>query len=121
MPVEPLFHLLAPGEWPATGEYAPASLAAEGFVHLSYAGQVAGTANRHYRDAAELVAVELDPARLDVEVRVEDSYASGTAYPHAYGPIPADATVAEHLLERGPDGDWTFIPSAGTGSGSAGR
>ena len=121
MPVDQLFRLLAPGEWPTAGEYAPASLAAEGFVHLSYAGQVAGTANRHYRDAAELVAVELDPARLGVEVRVEDSYGSGTAYPHAYGPIPADAAVAVHPLVRGPDGDWTFTPSAGTGPGNAGR
>lgn len=121
MPLEPLFHLVAPGEWPATGEYVPASLAAEGFVHLSYADQVAGTANRHYRDAAALVAVELEPARLGVEVRVEDSYGSGTAYPHAYGPIPAEAAVAQHPLARGPDGDWTFTPSAGNGSGSAGR
>jgi Uncharacterized protein conserved in bacteria len=116
-----LFHLVAPGEWPAAGEYAPASLAAEGFVHLSHADQVAGTANRHYRDAAELVAVELDPARLGVEVRDEDSYGSGTAYPHAYGPIPAVSAVALHPLVRGPDGDWIFTPSAGSGSGSAGR
>jgi uncharacterized protein (DUF952 family) len=90
--------------------YAPASLAAEGFVHLSFADQVEAVANARYRDVPELVAVEFDPATLGVEVRVEDSYGEGTAFPHAYGPLPADAVVAVHALERTPGGAWRFNP-----------
>lgn len=119
VPVAPLYHLVAPGDWPARGEYRPASLAAEGFVHLSFADQVEGPANRYYRDAAELVAVELDPMRIDAELRIEDSYGGGTAYPHAYGPLPAAAVVAVHPMTRGAEGQWRFSRRAGSAAAAA--
>jgi uncharacterized protein (DUF952 family) len=106
-----LFHLVHPAEWVAaasSGSYRPASLDSEGFVHFSYAEQVAGSANRHYDDAVELVVVEVDPDRLDAPLRVEDSYGTGTAFPHVYGPIPVSAAVAMHPLRRGADGAWVF-------------
>jgi uncharacterized protein (DUF952 family)/lysophospholipase L1-like esterase len=108
LPVAPLFHLLAPGQWPATGDYRPPSLSAEGFVHLSFADQVEGSANRHYAGAAQLEAVQLDPRSVGVPVRVEDSYGSGTAFPHAYGPLPVGAAVAVHPMRRVADGGWLF-------------
>ncbi len=109
--MDPLFHLVDPDVWAAvTDEYRPASLATEGFVHCSFAAQVAGTADRHYADAPALVAVELDPARLGAPVVVEDSYDSGTAFPHVYGPVPAVAAVAVHPLGRDADGRWVFSP-----------
>jgi glutathione S-transferase len=106
-----LFHLVHPSEWAVAvedGAYRPASLDTEGFVHFSYADQVAGSANRHYADAPELVVVEVDADRLDAPLRVEDSYGSGTAFPHVYGPIPVAAAVAVHPLRRDVDGAWTF-------------
>ncbi len=108
VPVAPLFHIVAPGDWPAAGEYRPASLVDQGFVHFSFADQVTGVANARYRDAAELAVVELDAATLGVEIRVEDSYGEGVAFPHGYGPVPVSATVAMHLLDRAPDGAWRF-------------
>ena len=80
----------------------------EGFVHLSFADQVAASANRHLADAADLVAVELDPRAVGAEIRVEDKYGSGAAFPHAYGPLPVSAELARHRLERDPSGAWTF-------------
>lgn len=110
--MDALFHLVDPAVWAAvTGDYRPESLATEGFVHCSFAGQVAATADRHYAGAPSLVAVELDPALLGAEVLVEDSYGSGTAYPHVYGPVPVAAAVAVHPLHRGPDGRWVFPPA----------
>ena len=112
-----VYHLIAPGAWPADGDYRPESLEREGFVHFSFAQQVAGSADRHYADAAALVAVAVDAAalaRAGLDVVVEDSYGSGTAFPHVYGPIPAAAAVAVHPLHRGADGRWVF-----TGSGAA--
>jgi uncharacterized protein (DUF952 family) len=110
VPVASVFHIVAPDAWPGAGEYRPPSLAEEGFVHLSFADQVEGVANARYRDVQRLVVVELDPVALEVEIRVEDSYGSGVAFPHAYRPLAVSATVAVHPLERAADGDWRFSP-----------
>lgn len=103
--MERLFHITDPADWPAAGEYRPASLAAEGFVHCSFAGQVAGSAARHFPGRAGLVVVELDAAQVG-PVRVENGF------PHVYGPIPVSAAVAVHDLAA-------F--SAGTAPGGPGR
>jgi uncharacterized protein (DUF952 family) len=116
--MDPLFHIVARSDWRAAvaaGEYRAASLQSEGFIHCSFAGQVAAVANARYRDAHDLCVVELDPARLSAPIRVEDSYGSGTEYPHVYGPIPVATATAVHDLPRGPDGDYRF-----TGPGAAG-
>jgi uncharacterized protein (DUF952 family)/lysophospholipase L1-like esterase len=108
LPVASLFHIVAPDAWPGRGQYRPASLTDEGFVHLSFADQVEGVANAIYHDAADLVVVELDPSALETEVRVEDSYGGGVAFPHAYGPLPVSAAVGVHPLVRAADGSWAF-------------
>ncbi len=110
VPVASLFHLVRPGEWPASGAYRPPSLAAEGFVHFSFADQIAGSANRHYGDDSELAVVEVDPMLLGVPIRVEDSYGRGVAFPHAYGPVPVAAAIGLRPLQRAPDGSWTLSP-----------
>jgi uncharacterized protein (DUF952 family)/lysophospholipase L1-like esterase len=109
-PVAALFHIVAPDDWPATGYYRPASLADQGFVHFCFADSVASVANAWYADAAELVVVELDPAALGVEIRLEDSYEAGELFPHGYGPVPVSATVAVHPLRRTAMGDWQPLP-----------
>ncbi len=81
------------------GEYRPESLADEGFVHMSFADQVAATAQRHYRGTRDLVVVEIDPDALEAELRVEDLTSTGESFPHVYGPIPVGAAVAVHRLE----------------------
>ena len=121
LPVASVFHIVAPRDWPAAGEYRTASLAAEGFVHLSFADQVESVANAIYRDRPELVVVELDPVALGVDVRVEDSYGEGRAFPHAYGPLPVAAAVATHPLTRGDDGGWRFTPARAAAAASPDR
>ena len=91
-----LYHLATDAEWAeqqAAGTIAPASLGSEGFVHCSWGRQVAGTVGKHFAGVTGLLALELDPAALGVELVEEDSYGSGQAFPHAYGPIPAAAVV----------------------------
>jgi uncharacterized protein (DUF952 family) len=110
-----LFHIVAPDVWAAAveaGEYRPPSLAAEGFVHLSYADQVQGVANARYRDEPVLQVVELDPTRITEPIRVEDSYGSGAEFPHVYGVVDPTWAVRIHPLARDRAGDWTF--SAGS-------
>jgi uncharacterized protein (DUF952 family) len=103
-----LFHLVAPRAWTeamTAGEYRPASLAAEGFVHFSFAEQVEDVANARYASALELQVVEFEVPRE--RVVVEDSYGSGTAYPHVYGHIDTAWAVTVHPLSR-TDGRWRF-------------
>jgi uncharacterized protein (DUF952 family) len=66
---------------------------ADGFVHLSWAGQVAGTVERHYPGAASLVFLVLEEAALPAgALRVEDTGGHGS-YPHLHAPLPAAAVV----------------------------
>jgi uncharacterized protein (DUF952 family) len=99
---EALFHLATSGEWAAAqaaGGLRPASLDTEGFVHCSWGRQVAGTVAKHFADAADLLALRLDPEALGpVELIEEDSYGSGQAFPHAYGPIPTAAVIDAYRL-----------------------
>ncbi|CAN5773616.1 DUF952 domain-containing protein [soil metagenome] len=92
-----LYHLATEPEWAAyraAGVIQPESLAAEGFVHCSYGRQVAGTVEKHFAGVVGLLALELDRSALgDVSLVDEDSYGSGQAFPHAYGPVPSGAVV----------------------------
>ncbi|MGI8879308.1 MAG: DUF952 domain-containing protein [Jatrophihabitans sp.] len=105
--MEALYHLVPGPIWAAAqqvGRYAPESLDTEGFVHCSFAGQVERTANALYKSVPDLVVVQLDPAKVGAEIRVEDSYGGGESFPHVYGPVPSDAAVAVHPVSHDPDG-----------------
>ncbi len=82
------------------------SLETEGFVHCSFASQLEGTADRHFADAPTLAAIAVDPSALGAELVVEDSYGSGQAYPHVYGPIDHRALGDIVDLERDDAGHW---------------
>ena len=118
LPVASVFHIVTPRDWPDAGDYRPASLDSEGFVHLSFADQVEPVANARYRDEPELNVVEFDPVALGVEIRVEDSYGEGNTFPHAYGPLHVSAAVAVHELLRRPDGAWAFTPARAVAAAS---
>jgi uncharacterized protein (DUF952 family) len=110
--VQHLFHIVPEAQWSdVVDTYRPDSLLTEGFVHCSFADQVAGAADRHYRLVEDLVVVELDPHAIGSEIRVEDSTGSGRAYPHVYGPIPRRAAVAVHALQRDGSGHYLFSPA----------
>lgn len=85
-----IHHLTTPEAWAAAqtaGEYEAPSLAAEGFIHCSAdEPQTLRVAQRLYPGNAGLIVLDLDPARLNAEVRREPSR-SGEIYPHIYGRI----------------------------------
>ena len=87
-----LFHITTREVWESArvaGEYRPASLASEGFVHLSTAAQWPGTRERFYRDVPDLVLLHVAPAGLDIRYERAD----GDAFPHLYGPLPISAVI----------------------------
>ncbi|NVN38568.1 glutathione S-transferase [Komagataeibacter xylinus] len=81
----------------------PADLA-DGFIHLSAAGQVAGTLDRHFSGKPGLVLVAVDLSLLDpAAVRWEPSR-GGQLFPHLYAPLPVGAVVATAPVARTADG-----------------
>jgi uncharacterized protein (DUF952 family) len=110
-----LFHIVSVADWAAAeaaGTYAPPSLTSEGFIHFSFAQQVAGTANRYYRALDDLQVLEVDSASLDTELRIEDTTGGGVEFPHVYGALPVGAVVVIHPLSRDASGDYVFSPGA---------
>src|SRR5579883_6886 len=103
-----LFHITTREQWErarAAGTYAPPSLATEGFIHLSYARQWPGAANRFYRGRSGLVLLAIDPARLGDAVR--DELADGDMFPHLYAALDVGAVVEVRELAVGADGGFT--------------
>jgi uncharacterized protein (DUF952 family) len=92
-----LYHLATEAEWADhrdAGSIAPPSLEDEGFVHCSWGHQVPGTVTKHFAHVTGLLALRLDRSALgDVRFVEEDSYGSGQAFPHVYGPIPLAAVI----------------------------
>jgi len=90
-----LFHLVSAADWATRvvgGEYRPASLEAEGFVHLSSADQIDGTVARFYAEVQDLQVLTVDPEALGDLVVWEDLLGHGS-FPHCYGPIPLSAVT----------------------------
>lgn len=86
-----IYHLLA-RDTRIAGDYTPASLAAEGFVHGSFLDAVADSARLYFAPAQELDVLQIDPRRLP-SVPVLATTPRGVM-PHLYGAIPADAIRA---------------------------
>ncbi|MCO6512201.1 MAG: DUF952 domain-containing protein [Aridibacter famidurans] len=90
-----IYHITTAEAWKSAGEdegYRAASLETEGFIHCSFRGQLSGVFERYYRGAGELLVLEIDPARLQAELKTEPS-TGGEDYPHIYGPINKDAVI----------------------------
>jgi uncharacterized protein (DUF952 family) len=96
-----------------SGEYRPASLAAEGFIHASQAGQVLGVANRYYAGQRDLLLLWIDPQRLRPELRYEPS--DGDLFPHIYGALNLEAVLAVSAFPPDDDGVFRQLPVAKSG------
>ena len=100
------YKLIDRAEWreaAAVGAYLGSEVdRADGFIHLSDAGQVAGTARRHYagRQNLLLLAVDLDAV---ADVRWEPSR-GGALFPHIHGSLPVAAVRSERPLSVDAEG-----------------
>lgn len=97
---EPIFHIAHIDAWRhalLTGSYQAESLASEGFIHCSTAGQVGLTRSRHFAGQAGLVLLEIDPGKLRWELRWEPA-PDGELFPHLYGPLDPAAVISVKTL-----------------------
>jgi uncharacterized protein (DUF952 family) len=110
-----IFHVTSERDWHAAqqrGSYVLSTrdrtLEEVGFIHCSYANQVAGVANAIYRGEHHLVLLVIDPQRLTAPLRPEPPAPGMDAYPHIYGPLNLEAVVNVVAYEPAEDG--TFSP-----------
>jgi uncharacterized protein (DUF952 family) len=97
-----LLHITSQEDWNAAiqaGEYRAASLATEGFIHLSTGQQILTTANRFYLGQTGLLLLGIASEKLTHPVRFEPVPDHGT-FPHLFGALNLDAVT----------GIWTFEP-----------
>ena len=95
-----LFHITTREAWQhavGCGEYAPPSLDAVGFIHLSTDAQWPTTQTRFFAGDADLVLLVIDPERVRGEIRWE--LADGEAFPHLYAALDLGAVVEVRELQ----------------------
>lgn len=111
--MESIYHLVLPSLWDTEPhrDYRADSLATEGFIHCSFATQVAWAANRFYANADQLLVLEIDPSKLTSPLRVEPPSGGPPEgkelFPHVHGPLNRDA-VRDVKPMRREEGRWVF-------------
>jgi glutathione S-transferase len=98
-----IYHLALADDWHAAraaGDYRISTrgltLEQVGFIHASYAHQIAATYQRFFADAGPLKLLVIDPQRLvalGVPLRAEAAPDSGELFPHLYGALPVEAVL----------------------------
>lgn len=114
--METLYHIASGHDWdaavandiPYTVSTIGKTLDEVGFIHASFAGQVARVANHFYRGQVGLVLLTINPARLKSPVKVEPAAGTDEQFPHIYGPLLPEAVVAVQPFAPGPGGVFVF-------------
>lgn len=107
-----IFHLVDRPSWDAAlqlGEHRPASLRAQGFVHLSTVDQVLETANRFFAGHTDLLMLLVDESQLEGLLKYEEGE-PGQLFPHFYGPLPVRAVSAVIRILPEADGVFRALP-----------
>ena len=110
-----IYHIATVSDWEQAkrdGQYTTSTrgrtLAEQGFIHASTAGQVAPVANMVYKGLPDLVILIIDTDRVGPEIRWEPVPGWDDPFPHIYGPLNADAVTESRPFEPGPDGEFSF-------------
>ena len=110
-----IYHIATAADWARAcqdGQYTMSTrgrtLAEEGFIHASTAGQVALVANAFYQGEPDLLLLVIDPGRVQEEIRYEHVPGQAQPYPHIYGALNVDAVVQTRPFQPDPDGQFSF-------------
>ena len=102
------FKILSHADWRRTlaeGAYDGSPVDhADGYIHLSAADQLAGTAAKHYAGQSDLMLIEVDLDALG-ETLIWEPSRDGDLFPHIYGPLPVAATRGARALSVSADGE----------------
>jgi uncharacterized protein (DUF952 family) len=87
------YHITTPEQWAKFQDknyFEAESLATEGFIHGSYAGQLEETLALYYKNVPKVLLLDINPSRLRVEFKIEESR-GGAFFPHIYGQLNKSA------------------------------
>ena len=90
-----IYHIVTPEVWEhfkSKNFYEAESLQTEGFIHCSFADQLAGVLQRYYSGAEKVFVLEIEPEKLTSEL-VNEPSTNDEIYPHIYGKINRDAII----------------------------
>jgi uncharacterized protein (DUF952 family) len=89
-----IYHIVLPEVWAAFDSdlYTHLSLAAEGFIHCSFADQLDAVIKRYYSGYERVVVLEIESDRL-MSRMIKEPSTNSEIYPHIYGMINRDAIV----------------------------
>ena len=79
----------------------------DGFIHLSGPDQTLDTADRHFAEVRDVVALEVPLAAIAAAVRFEPAPKRGALFPHLYGVLETAAVSRVRPLVR-VDGRFRF-------------
>lgn len=91
-----IYHVLHKSAWENAlqqGCYEAGSLATEGFIHASKAGQVAGVLDRYFKGQDHLLVLHIDEHKLTSPFTYEFSSSVNEEFPHIFGPMNLDAVL----------------------------
>ncbi len=110
-----IYHIAAAADWERAvrdGQYTMSTrgltLAEQGFIHASTAGQVALVANAFYQGEPDLLLLVIDTDLVGPQIRYEHVPGQASPYPHIYGPLNLDAVVETRPFAPAPDGQFSF-------------
>lgn len=96
-----IFHIVSKKEWENAkkkGQYEPASLTLEGFIHCSKTDQILTVANSFYKNQKDLLILRINIEKVKSEIKLEpplEAPMSGLLFPHIYGALEVQAVEAE--------------------------
>jgi uncharacterized protein (DUF952 family) len=107
-----IYHITKQSAWQDAlqkGQYAPASLQEEGFIHCSSARQVVPVANAFFSNQTGLVLLEIDPTRLVHELKWQPGINKpAEKFPHLFGSLNLEAVKRVVEFIPGDDGLYKF-------------
>lgn len=93
---ENIFHITPKSDWQANepgGIYQGESLKDVGFIHCCFHSQIDKVMKQWFAGIDNLLLVEIDPQKVNAEIRYENLDGGSENFPHIYGPINLDAVI----------------------------
>lgn len=116
---ESLYHIIDKNDWAHVSterEYKPASLAKDGFIHLSSKKQVVETAEIFFKGKHNLLLLKVDIPSNNRKLKWESAL-GGTStrkqlFPHYYAPLPLNYVTAVYRFEPNRNGTFSLPANA---------
>ncbi|PEC48468.1 DUF952 domain-containing protein [Bacillus sp. AFS096315] len=105
-----ILHIIENKDWQNAikiGEYLPASLNTDGFIHCSTLEQTVEIANLFFKGVTDLKILCIDEEKTKSKIVYEDTENFGKLFPHLYGPLNLDAVFK--VVELNSDENGNFI------------